>query len=132
MRFVIPGRLSGLNEMVNANRTNPYKGAKLKKDNERIVMDALRYQRVQPVYEPVYLRFMWVEPNKRRDKDNIASAHKYILDALVKMGILENDGWKQILGFSDRFAVDPKNPHIVVEILTEAEAEERQARFVEI
>ena len=30
--------------------------------------------------------------------------------------ILENDGWKQIAGFEDRFYVDRKNPRIVVEI----------------
>ena len=80
--------------------------------------------------EAVYLRFNWIEPNKRRDKDNIASAKKFIIDALVKSGILENDGWKNVIGFSDRFSVDKNNPRIEVEILTEEEMNERQNEFI--
>lgn len=37
-------------------------------------------------------------------------------DALVKEGILENDGWKDIVGFTDRFFIDKNNPRIEVEI----------------
>lgn len=49
--------------------------------------------------------------------DNISSfGRKVIQDALVKAGVLRNDGWKEIRGFSDRFAVDAENPRIEVEI----------------
>jgi len=129
MKFVIPGRLPGLNEITNANRANMYQGAHMKKSTEKMITAALMYQKVTPIHEPVYLRFNWVEPNKKRDKDNIASGRKFILDALVKSGILENDGWKHIIGFSDRFNVDKNNPHIEVELLTESEMHERQQAF---
>ena len=39
-----------------------------------------------------------------------------IQDALVECGVLQNDGWKNIVGFSDDFFVDPKNPRIEVDI----------------
>lgn len=39
------------------------------------------------------------------DIDNIASAKKFILDALQECGILEGDGQKQLVGFSDRFVI---------------------------
>ena len=39
-----------------------------------------------------------------------------IQDALVKSGLLQNDGWKEIISFSDEFYVDPDNPRIEVEI----------------
>ena len=37
MYFVIDGRLPSLNEYINAERSNRYKGAKLKKDTERLI-----------------------------------------------------------------------------------------------
>ena len=36
-RFIIQGRLDGLNEYTRANRANAYKGNALKKKNERVV-----------------------------------------------------------------------------------------------
>ena len=37
-----------------------------------------------------------------------------IQDALVNKGVLKNDGWEHIVGFSDRFDVDTQNPRIEV------------------
>ena len=37
-RMTIKGRLDGLNDYTKANRTNQYKGAKAKAENERICM----------------------------------------------------------------------------------------------
>ncbi|WP_418294417.1 hypothetical protein [Megasphaera massiliensis] len=71
--------------------------------------------------DKAYIKFHWVEKNKRRDKDNIAFAKKFILDALQEMGILQNDGWSEILGFSDTFDVDKDNPRIEVSLLSEEE-----------
>ena len=130
MRFTILGRLDGLNEYTNANRNNLYNGAQMKKKNENIVMKSLLQVKKETFTEPVFIRFHWIEPNKRRDKDNIASAHKWILDALVKCKILENDGWKNIIGFTDRFSVDKENPRIEVELLTEAEVNERKNKYI--
>ena len=41
---------------------------------------------------------------------------KDIQDTLVKMGALKNDGWENIEGFSDSFAVDKGKPRIEIEI----------------
>ena len=49
-------------------------------------------------------------------KDNIAFAKKFIQDALVETGVLRNDGWSEIEGFTDNFALDPKNPRVEVTI----------------
>lgn len=65
----------------------------------------------------VFLRFTWIEPNARRDMDNIAFAKKFILDAIKKYGLIADDGQKYIAGFSDSFGVDKRNPRIEVEIL---------------
>lgn len=67
------------------------------------------------IYNPVYMEYTWYEPNKRRDKDNISSfGRKVIQDALVNDAVLSDDGWKHVVGFSDRFDVDKENPRIEV------------------
>ncbi len=58
-----------------------------------------------------------VRKNRRRDLDNISSfGRKVVQDALVSAGVLKDDGWKHVVGFSDRFDVDKANPHIEVRI----------------
>ena len=47
---------------------------------------------------------------------NIASAKKFILDALVKEGILINDSRKYVIGFNDTI-IDDKEDFVKVEIL---------------
>jgi len=118
MKLVIPGTLPGLNEYTKANRTNKYVAAKFKREAEGLIgYYANRAKRKSdPVIAPVTLHYTWYEPNKKRDKDNIAFARKFIQDALVSAGILENDGWAQIEGFSDSFEVDKANPRVEVEI----------------
>jgi Holliday junction resolvase RusA-like endonuclease len=44
----------------------------------------------------VRVRVVWNEPNRRRDPDNVQAGIKFILDGIVKAGILPNDGWKNV------------------------------------
>lgn len=63
------------------------------------------------------MTYRWYEPNRKRDKDNIAAVgRKIIQDALVEAGVIRNDGWNDIRGFSDEFYVDKNEPRIEVEI----------------
>ena len=73
-----------------------------------------------PTFEkPVHVYFAWVEPNRRRDIDNIAFAHKFILDGLVDAGVLKGDSQKYVTGFVDLFRVDKDNPHVSILITDE-------------
>ncbi len=114
--FEIPGRLDGLNAYTSANRSNAHIGAKMKKANEDAVMWAAKAARLKPMRPPVRATFTWVEKDMRRDKDNIASAKKFVFDALVKLGILGNDNWQWVEGFEDRFALNKANPRVIVEL----------------
>jgi Holliday junction resolvase RusA-like endonuclease len=60
--------------------------------------------------------FTWYCPDKRKDKDNIMSAQKFVFDALQQIGYIKNDGWKQIGDISHRFMVDKNNPRLEVEL----------------
>ncbi|MCM1327289.1 MAG: hypothetical protein NC094_11995 [Bacteroidales bacterium] len=114
--LTIPGTLNNLNDYIAAERTNRHKGAKMKADNGNIVAVAIRqYLRGVRIEKPVEMHYTWYEPNKRRDKDNISSfGRKVIQDALVQCGVLKDDGWKHVVGFSDRFEVDKYDPRIEV------------------
>ena len=116
MIFTIPGRLPALNDYTKVNRGNKYAGNNLKKETQQLISF---YIPKKPINTPIRLIFNWYEPNKKRDKDNIAFAKKFILDALVNGGCIPNDGWKEIEGFQDNFYVDKDNPRIEVEIIEE-------------
>lgn len=118
-RLVIPGTLPGLNQYIEALDKNHYTGAALKKEAQRTVELCAKTQlrKFRPTGK-VWMKYTWYEPNRRRDKDNISSfGRKVIQDGLVKAGVLENDGWRHIEGFSDRFRVDEKRPRVEVEII---------------
>lgn len=117
-KLVIPLTFPGLNDYINAERTHRQKAAKMKKQYQDAVMLCIRSQRLPTFDGPVYMYYTWVEKDRRRDKDNVAAfGRKVIQDALVKAGVLENDGWANIVGFSDTFEVDKKRPRVEVEIV---------------
>lgn len=118
MKLVILGTLPGLNTFIDANRRNVHVGAKLKKEAQwQVELAAKRQLKKWKPRGPVRMRYIWYEPNRKRDKDNISSGgRKIIQDALVVAGYLKNDGWRDIVGFSDDFEVDRNNPRIEVTI----------------
>lgn len=118
IRFVIPGKLGGFNQYVDACRTNPHAGDKYKKNNEIIVVLSIRKQiSGLTAKAPVDIKFAWYEKDNRRDPDNISGfGHKVILDALVSCGIIKDDSRKYIASLADEFYTDRKNPRIEVTI----------------
>lgn len=109
--FTIQGRLPGLNELINKARTNKYAAAKQKADVDGQIVLCIKSQIPHfKTDKPVDIVFTWIEPNKRRDKDNICSAKKFICDALQKAGTLQGDGWQHVRGFQDRFVISKNAP----------------------
>ena len=114
-RLIIYGTLPNLNDYTRANRANRYEGAKMKREVEDIITVYIMKQLKGVTFdEKVRLDFKWYEPNKKRDLDNICFAKKFILDALVKNGIIKTDGWQGVEGFTDKFYIDKNNPRIEV------------------
>lgn len=117
MKFVIEGRLDGLNTYTGACRANRYGANAMKRKNEAKVIEGIKRAGLKKVEGyPLDLHIVWYEPNKRRDIDNITFATKFIQDALVKSGILKDDSQKYIVGLSHQVTVDQKNPRIEVEL----------------
>ena len=113
-KYVLQGRLPGLNEQINRDRSHWSKGNDLKKSTERDI--ALQLIPKVKIDKKVFIVYKWFEENKRRDTGNVAYAKKYIEDALVKCGILQGDGWKHKVGHADYFYIDKDNPRIEIEI----------------
>lgn len=116
--LIIHGRLDNLNQYIRALDANRHEGAELKKKNQNKVLCEVYEQlgRLR-IRNPVRMRYRCYEKDRRRDRDNISSfGRKVIQDALVQAHILQNDGWNEIIEFSDEFYVDKKNPRIEVEI----------------
>lgn len=124
-KLVIPITFPGLNDYINAERTHRQKAAKMKKEYQDAVMLCIRGQRLPTFDGPVYMYYTWVEKDRRRDKDNVAAfGRKVIQDALTRSGVLKNDGWANIVGFSDAFAINKETPRvevILVDMLSECE-----------
>lgn len=121
-KITINGNFASLNDFIDANRTGKSrwnKGNTMKQtDQLRIVKDLRRQLRGRKIIAPVFLRYQYFEKNRRRDLDNISGYfHKVFQDALVAGHVLPNDSWTYIVGFSDDFFVDRKNPRIEVEII---------------
>jgi Holliday junction resolvase RusA-like endonuclease len=106
-KIKIVGKMPSLNEYIEACRRNAHCGARLKSNVEAGIIPQLA--KLKKIEKPVHITFIWHEINKRRDKDNVAAAKKFILDALQKAGKLINDNNDYIAGFTDRLNTAAKN-----------------------
>lgn len=116
----IDGPLPGLNDLIDAAKGYGGRGiayAKLKKQWGETVWAYAKRARLGLQESPVDVSFLWREPNRRRDIDNVAGAGtKLVLDGLVKAGVLAGDGWADVVKIEHRFQVDPNRPGVLVTI----------------
>lgn len=113
-KFEIDKRLMGLNEYIKLNRKNKYLANETKQREQSYIIWSIKEQ-LGSLYinKPVVGHFTWIEENKRRDLDNICFAKKFILDALVQAGVLQDDNRKIVTNFTDSFEYADKSKVIV-------------------
>lgn len=114
IKFTIPFRLPSLNEYTKDNRNDKNIGNRTKQKTESDILKVLMTVKGK-IQGPIKIKFTWHEKTYRRDKDNVAFAKKFILDALQKSKILPNDNNKYVQGFEDKF-VYKQGDSVVVEI----------------
>lgn len=118
MKFTIKGKLPNLNDYITECRGNKYSANKMKASVENVIVFYIKLAKLRPVTNyPVKLKITWYEENMRRDIDNVTFATKFIQDAMVKAGIITNDGQKQINALEHEVLIDRKNPRIEIEII---------------
>ena len=98
--FIIEDKLPSLNDVIGKNRTNRYMGAKLKRDIQdeigQYIRLAVLHGDAAPQGKQCTISITWHERTKKRDVDNIQSAQKFILDAMVEQGIIHDDSRKYV------------------------------------
>lgn len=114
--FAVHGRLPGLNEIIAEARTSRYSGARQKLLTEQAVMYAIQAAHLPSFTGPITVAFAWHEPDLRRDPDNIRAGAKFLLDALVRLGVIAGDGHAVIKGLSDTYSKDKQYPRVEVVI----------------
>lgn len=116
MRFIIPGRLPCMNDLIAANRLNKYAGAGVKKKTQRQIILILRPQvKERKFTEKVNIHIEYYEKDMRRDEDNVMSAAKFILDAMQDIKLIPNDSRKYVHLTQEVFT-DRENPRIEIEV----------------
>ncbi len=125
--FFVPGPLPGMNEMIAAakvkliprgsrKRNCGTKYDQMKREWTEAVCRICEASNL-PQMEKITVEFLWIEKARRRDPDNITAAKKFIFDGLTMAKVIKNDGWAEIgHGWDHRFAVDKKNPGVIVTI----------------
>lgn len=112
--FEIPGILPTLNQYVDVERTNRFVAAKVKRETQDTILWSLMGH---PSFDGhVYVAFTWVRPNAKCDKDNVAFAKKFILDALQEAHVIKNDSWRMCTPFDLGYKVNKQNPRTIVRI----------------
>lgn len=117
----VPGPLPGLNQLLAAAKRRDGNGwsgyAAVKRDWERRIALAIAAAR-PPRFDRAWLAFRWWEPSRRRDPDNVAAGgRKLLLDVLVRQGVLPADGWRRVVGWADRFGLDPRRPGVALTVI---------------
>lgn len=99
----IPYKFTQLNDYIDAERTNKFMASAIKKRETEVArLCSLKQGTIDRL---VKIRFIWSIKNVKVDPDNIAFAKKFILDGMVKAGLLKNDTHRYIKGFIDDFWV---------------------------
>lgn len=111
--LIIPHRLPSLNEF--AGPVGHWRYRKLKAETQASIAAEIKRQGIKPM-PFAHLTYTWHEKNKKRDLDNIASACKFINDALVACKILPDDGWAEVLSLSHHFVCVGGDARVYVEL----------------
>lgn len=120
----IPGPMPGMNEIIEACQTRFKANAKgqrasaymsLKKSWSEKIAIYVRAAHFPRLVGPHEFFFEHREPHQKRDPDNFSSgAAKLTFDALQDCGILENDGWKQVVSIQHMWKVDAERPGVLM------------------
>ena len=100
----IKTKLPTLNEYINAERTNRYIAANLKHKYTKSISKEVNGLTFDPIKYDVAIT--WFKDSNRKDHDNISFGLKFILDGMVKAGVIPGDGSKYINSIHHHFILD--------------------------
>jgi hypothetical protein len=125
--ITINGELPSLNKYINAERSNRYIAAKIKREATQFVVDNLPDLKLTGSH---FFLFDWFHKNKRKDPDNVEFTQKFLLDGMVTKGMLDNDGFGQVAGSINFHHVDKEHPRVEIRFI-EVEHKDALQKFLE-
>ena len=114
-KIVIKHKFLGLNKVINAERSNRFAAAKIKKEETRVA--ELASKGFSFTDYPVDVVFTWhVKKNrgKYQDPDNIAASCKQIFDGLQASGALKDDTHKCIKSIHHNFVWESEEDFVEI------------------
>lgn len=122
MTLTLHTRLLTYNEYTSLNRASKYMAASRKKAvEEEILYELLEQGAGQFPAGQKHFDFSWYTKHKRQDPDNIASSIKFIFDAFVKGGYMDNDGWKDVGTIYHMFHTTTAEERVEIYIYTDTD-----------
>lgn len=115
-RYVLRSSLPSLNDYIQAERGNWAAAAKVKKTGTLNVQLEVMSQNRQPVTQMVDVDLYWIVPDNKQDPDNVFFATKFILDGMVKAGVLPQDGRRNIRHISHKIKTIKNKRFVIVEL----------------
>ena len=113
-KYVIDGVPPSNNEyMGNSNSFRKY--GKEKEKWHWLIKAAIKHKPIKPLPQAIVSITYFFEVNRRRDPDNYSG--KFILDPLVKEGIIADDSFKVIDLRIKQGGVDKNNPRTEIEVM---------------
>lgn len=131
---------SGLNELLNGVfydwRTKKMYNREKKKNDDLIIRHLRKEFKNVKLKTPIVVEYKFYVKDKRHDRMNIASAFdKSFLDALQKVGMLHNDGYDDVIGFTFDWDIDRLNPRVEVKIIETSisgDSQEKESKTVNV
>lgn len=117
-KVIVPGEFPTFNKVLNLSKGHWSHYHKKKKNLTSLVKGIIGNPSF--THERVRAHFKWYRKTNRADPDNIAFAKKYVIDGIVKSGLLAEDRWDNIIKLEDEFGIDKEQPRVEVRI-TEVE-----------
>ena len=114
--YFLPSLFTTLNNYIALERGHRMQASAVKNQETTLVMAIAREQGWEPLdmVWPVKANFMWIRPDALTDMDNIAFSAKFVLDGLVRSGILPDDDHSVVVGMEHWYVVDGREPGLLV------------------
>ncbi len=110
-----PGAWPDLNWYINVERGSAQAAARIKASYTAAAEMIAQSAGVGRMNTPCAITCTWYVTDRRKDPDNIAFAIKFLLDGLVRAGVLPNDGQKEIRCITHEF-IHGKREGVSVEL----------------
>jgi len=99
------GGLPSLNDVIREAKKHHMAYAKMKREHTKRIECVLERTSCVPSrpYDRICVSFLYGETKKKRDPDNITVAQKFVLDAMVNVGVIVDDTRDHVLELNHNF-----------------------------